>query len=196
MVKSAKKNTKKNVITNFGKFIISFGLYKGKRIHTLPIDYLHWLIYTKDQTTDWIKVNHNECFKAAEQYFINYENKHSEGDFTLYFGRNKGKKLSDVPSRYLAWLSRKGDKESISWVRENHPDAVVNAQKYLKNNSLCFKCGKKVEEPLKNRLRSRVKLAKKVRKVKGKKIHKSCIELEKSKEIKINLSQKNEILSR
>ncbi len=163
-----------------GEFIIPFGMYKGKKVRSVPLDYLHWLMYTKDQATEWIKEKQPQAFKAAEGYFINYEKYHVGGKFGICFGRYKGKKISEVPHRYLTWLANKGKRESINWVRDNYPDAVINAQNYLKNNNLCFKCGKKVEERI-LRKRLRIRIGFKMRNQIGKKIHKECQNIAKIK---------------
>jgi len=178
MVKKERKNTIEK--KSFGNSIMTFGVYKDNKIKTVPTEYLHWLVYNNDNTAKWIRENHKECYNSAQNYFISYENRHTEGNFRLYFGRYKGMKLKEVPSRYLTWLSNKGRKESINWVRDNHPDAVINAQNYLKNNSLCFKCGKKVEDSNKVKSRRRLVLKKRAKQGKsissGKKIHKACLE--------------------
>ena len=140
------QSLKRSSLRKLGEISISYGIYRGKKLKELPIDYLHWLIYTNDKCTDWIKEKHSDFYFNAEKYYINYEKSHIEGDYILNFGRFKGKKLSEIPSKYIIWLSNKSSKDSINWVRDKFPDAVINAQEYLKQNNLCFKCGKIVTE--------------------------------------------------
>ncbi len=100
------------------------------------------------------------------------------GDLALNFGRHKGKKLSQLPLDYLTTLSNKNHTK-LNWVnniRAKFPDTVEGARNYLKNNSLCFKCGKKVNS---RGYRSKIRtvLGLKIRTpVKDRKVHKNCFQ--------------------
>jgi len=72
-------------------------------------------------------------------------------DYTLDFGKHRGKTLDDVPISYVIWLTgfkleytRKLEikSDASEWVKINKADARVNAINFLQGK--CWSCGEKL----------------------------------------------------
>lgn len=74
------------------------------------------------------------------------------------FGQHKGKRLADLPDKYIMWLAQcevyfdasgaervRNDtrlNEGAKWVRTKHGDIVTLARQEVQRRKLCLRCGK------------------------------------------------------
>jgi uncharacterized protein (DUF3820 family) len=92
-----------------GEVVLDFGRHSGEPLSCVPTGYLKWFMRCEDFPPDLVDEVKDElesrCSRDQDSDFGRWA--HTEdGMVILDFGKHYGLALSDVPTDYLAWITR------------------------------------------------------------------------------------------